>query len=385
MTTKIDTVSGRKKLPPRRDPYWSKVSRGVHIGYRKMTEGSSGTWLVRILDQTGSRASKTLGELAQHPDHERYEAARKEAIKQAEHIEKGGLITTNTVKDACDAYVRHIRERKGDEAANDIERRFKNYVIDEPAFAALELTKLTPAHVEAWRKRLKDRPIGKNKDRLRTASTLNRDITPFRAALNLAFDDGWCVTDFAWRKKLRPVSGVDQKRDLYLTKDQRKALINNSDPDIARFLRGLASLPIRPGALASLKVQDFDSRRNQLRIPQDKTGGRMISLPASVTEMLIECCKDRKPDDWLFIRNLGDGWGKHSWKVAIRKAVTAAGLPAKAGAYTLRHSVITDLVHAGLDLLTVAQLSGTSIRMIEKHYGHLRNEVASEALQAIAL
>ena len=350
-----------------------------------MTEGSSGTWLIRILDQTGSRASKTLGDLAQHPDHERFEAARKEALKQADHVEKGGLIGTKTVKDACDVYTRHIRERKGDAAADDIERRFKNYVLDEPSFAVLELTKLTPAHVEAWRKRLKDRPIGRKKDRLRTPSTLNRDITPFRAALNLAYDDGWCVTDFAWRKKLRPLAGVDQKRDLYLTKEQRKVLIDKAEPDIAKFLRGLASLPIRPGALANLRVQDFDARRSQLRIPADKTGGRMISLPAQTTEMLRECCDGRNPENPLFIRANGEGWGKHSWKVAIRRAVVVAELPPQAGAYTLRHSLITDLVHAGLDLLSVSQLAGTSVRMIEKHYGHLRNEVASSALELVAI
>jgi hypothetical protein len=47
--------------------------------------------------------------------------------------------------------------------------------------------------------------------------------------------------------------------------------------------------------------------------------------------------------------------------------------------------VITDLVHDGLDLLTVAQLSGTSVAMIEKHYGHLRSEVAAGALAKLAL
>lgn len=37
-------------------------------------------------------------------------------------------------------------------------------------------------------------------------------------------------------------------------------------------------------------------------------------------------------------------------------------------------------MHEGLDLLTVAQISGTSVAMIERHYGHLRGEVASVAL-----
>ena len=54
-------------------------------------------------------------------------------------------------------------------------------------------------------------------------------------------------------------------------------------------------------------------------------------------------------------------------------------------AYTLRHSAITDLVTGGLDLLTVAQLAGTSVAMIERHYGHLRGDHAAQALERLAL
>ena len=53
--------------------------------------------------------------------------------------------------------------------------------------------------------------------------------------------------------------------------------------------------------------------------------------------------------------------------------------------YTIRHSVITDLIHGGLDTLTMAHLSGTSILMIEKHYGHLTQEHAKEALSRLAI
>jgi site-specific recombinase XerD len=62
-----------------------------------------------------------------------------------------------------------------------------------------------------------------------------------------------------------------------------------------------------------------------------------------------------------------------------------AKLPRAIVAYTLRHSVITDLVTGGLDLFTVAKLAGTSVVMIEKHYGHLQREHARSALEKLAL
>ena len=87
----------------------------------------------------------------------------------------------------------------------------------------------------------------------------------------------------------------------------------------------------------------------------------------------------------LFMRVGGGTWDRNTWGDAIEDAVKAAQLPAGTTAYTLRHSTITDLVTAGLPLLTVAQISGTSAEMIERHYGHLVRDAAVKALEALAL
>jgi hypothetical protein len=50
-----------------------------------------------------------------------------------------------------------------------------------------------------------------------------------------------------------------------------------------------------------------------------------------------------------------------------------------------RYSTITDLVRAGLPLLTVAQISGTSAAMIERHYGHLVGDAARKALAGVTI
>ena len=63
----------------------------------------------------------------------------------------------------------------------------------------------------------------------------------------------------------------------------------------------------------------------------------------------------------------------------------ASKLPKAVCAYTLRHSAITDLVRSGLDLFHVAQLAGTSVAMIEKHYGHLQREQIRKGLNVLSL
>ena len=400
MPQAIQTVAARTRLKPKREPYWSRINKGFALGFRKMSTSTSGTWILRTLESgTNKKTYKSLGDFSELPDHQRFDAAMQEAAKLVEHIGKGGITAPKTIRDVCGNYAAHHRQTKTEKTAVDTERRFKSYVLDDARFANLEISKLTPAHIDAWRKRLTARPVKQGMRgtkrkaegyavdklaKLRTPSTLNRDMTPFRAALNLAFGEGWVTTDFAWRTKLRPLKNADTQRELYLDKDQRTKFISMATPDLSMFLRGMAMLPVRPGALAELKVRDFDKRIQSLKV-KDKTGTRTIKLPTSTADFFVEAAKDKLPTAPLFARTNGSAWNKDSWKYPVKAAALLAKLPDGTTAYTLRHSVITDLVHGGLDLLTVAQISGTSVRMIEKHYGHLRGDVAANALAMLAL
>jgi integrase len=410
MTDKIDKVSARQKLAPRREPYWHRISRGNYLGFRKMSSTTPGTWVARARNTaTGKQDYHSLGDFSDRPDNERFDSALKAAQAWFTHLGKGGSADALTVKDACDRYVKHLRETKCDAAADDAKRRFGQYVLDDPTFANREVAKLTPFHIENWRDKLRLRPVtqgkrsgGKSRKRkppteeqlkaaaekpkyLRAANTLNRDITPFRAALNLAYEDGFVTSNFAWKSKLEPAKNVEQRRDLYLDRDQRREFVAAAQADIAMFLRGLCVLPLRPGALAQLTVADYNRTLKVLKIGKDKNGKpRHIMLPEETAALFAEAAQNKTPAAFLFPRADGKMWNKSLWKDPVREAVQRAKLPAGTLIYTVRHSVITDLVHGGLDLLTVAQLAGTSVRMIEEHYGHLRDEVAQVALAALA-
>jgi integrase len=397
MATKhtISQVNVRNELPPRRDPYWSKVQRGCYLGFRKVSKTTDGTWLARFFaeavdDQPAKQQYKALGDYASLPGKDRHGAALTDARAWFEHLGKGGAAKTLTVRGACENYIAHLENTKGtgSKTAKDVESRFKAYVYTHPKLMRLELPKLSPAHVEAWRKALRTKPTdsGPNRGQQRSDSSLNRDMTCFRAALNLAYKDGHLTSDFAWRGKLLPIEGADKRRTDYLDAKQRKALVKSAAPDLADFLRGLSLLPLRPGALAALKVGDFDKRLKTLRIGKDKSGAdRNLSLPLDTARFFESLCKDRIGMLPIFARANGAAWGKDAWKGLVRAAVTAAELPDSVTAYTLRHSVITDLMNGGLDPLTVAALSGTSLAMIQKHYGHLTQKQAVRALAMLRI
>ena len=172
---------------------------------------------------------------------------------------------------------------------------------------------------------------------------------------------------------------------LTITPERRK-LVENASAEAEPFVRALCLLPLRPGALAALTAGDFDKRTEELTIGKDKTGKpRRIQVPADAAKLLAAQAKNKLPTAPLFMRSNGRPWDKNTWKLPIAAAVRAAGLPADATAYTLRHSTITDLVSLGLPLLTIAQISGTSAEMIERHYGHLASNAAVKALGELAI
>jgi integrase len=193
-------------------------------------------------------------------------------------------------------------------------------------------------------------------------------------------------TDAAWQEALKPHRGADKRRALYIDLAERKQLLQSADDVAAPFIRAMCLLPLRPGAVAALCVSDFDKRTRSLTIGKDKNGlPRQIAVPAPIANFLAAQVDGKLPGANMFTRAAGKAWNKDAWKQPVKDAAFAAKLPSGLSAYTLRHSVITDLVRDGLPILTVAQLSGTSVAMIEKHYGHLVRDDAENALAKLAI
>jgi integrase len=271
-------------------------------------------------------------------------------------------------------------------------QRFRRYVYSDP-IAKVPLAKLRRRNVKEWRERLEAQPAlvsrrkkGEAIHRVRAPSTVNRDMAVLRAALTKVLSPGAPNSEAAWQEPLKAISNADGRRTVYLDRHQRRGAPESDRSGSSTIFRALCLLPLRPGALASLTAGDFDKRTSELTIGKDKTGrSRRIQLPNDATNLLADQASNKLPNAPLFMRANGKAWDKNSWKRPIAAAVRAAELPSSATAYTLRHSTITDLVTAGLPLLTIAQISGTSAEMIERHYGHLASDAAVKALGELAL
>ena len=373
----IDRVDVRSKLEPRRDPYWHRLAEGRHLGFRKMTKGSQGSWLARFYD--GERyiyPESGLGDFSALPEGEQFDAAKVAAEEWFRQCDMGISSTSSTVQEACAAYVEEKRQ-ESEAAADAIAARFKK-LVDQDPLGKVELAKLRPMHVAAWKKRVL--ALGKSR------ATFNRDATNLRAALNLARRRLEVASDIAWREELKPFENADGRRSLYLDTKERRALLENSSAEARPFFLTLALLPLRPGDVAVLRVSDLDVSNKALRVPAGKgKPPRTVPLPDEALKHFKATAAGKLPSAWLIARADGSQWKRWDWRDEIKLAAAGAKLPRATVAYSIRHSTITDLVKGGLDLFHVAKLAGTSVAMIERHYGQLQDKHARDALKKLSM
>lgn len=384
----LSRVGARDSLRarPGNEPHWQRVRTGCFLGYRPSKRDGGGTWLARVYDEDARRyRRKALGDFGALAPRDRFTTAKREAEIFADEVESGGLKTDKieTIEEACRAYAK---------GKPDAEGRFRRNVYSDP-IAKVRLDKLRRHHLSEWRVRLEQTPalVSRNKNgtkryRDRSRSSINRDMVPVRASLFRVLAPGRPGTEAAWQEALTPFRNADTQRTLYLDLSQRRELLRHVSEDAAPFVEALCLLPLRPGAMASLSVCDFDKRTRELSIGNDKSGkARRIIVPHGVAKLMAAQLKSKLPAAALFVRSNGTRWNKENWNAPISEAAADARLPTGITAYTLRHSVITDLVDSGLAILTVAQISDTSVEMIERHYGHLNRTAAEQALAGLAL
>ena len=386
----LSKIGERDRLKARRgdEPHWQRLRVGCYLGYRPSKRGGMGTWFARTYDPQERRyRRRPLGNYGALTGNEVFGQAKRDAEVWADSVESGGVRSekVETVADACRSY---LKDRPGSIAKGVFRRH-----VDADPIAKISLDKLRRHHLRDWRKRLEEAPalvsrnkVGERRTKVRAKSTVNRDMVPLRAALGAVLSPGNPGTDAAWQEALKPHRGADRRRGLYLDLDERRQLLEATEPEAGSFVRALCLMPLRPGAVASLCAGDFDKRTRGLTIGKDKNGQpRQIAVPTNLAKFLGEQVCDKLPGAPMFARADGRSWNKDAWKHPVKNAAAAAKLPSGASAYTLRHSVITDLIRGGLPILTVAQLSGTSVAMIERHYGHLVRDDAEQALAALAL
>lgn len=373
----IDKATVRSRLAPRREPYWgTPVERGLYVGYRRLAMG--GNWVARWRDGEGKQRYHAIGPVSDALD---YDAAKKAARAWKRAADAGvDMSQVRTVADACREYVADLTKRKGEAAGHDAELRFRRTVYDH-AIGRVAIGKVTQRKIEGWRDELAEPDSGDAKPL--SKASLNRTLTALKAALNYAVARRYVSADRAIEWRLVKPYEANNRRDLFLDLQQRRALLNASTGALRDLLEAVALTGARAGELTKATRRQFDHRTGSMTFT-GKTGTRTVPLSPPAVELFLRLSRSKLPNAHLFTRDDGKPWGASDWDKLVRDAATAAKLPPGVCLYTLRHSFITEAITGGLSPLEVARLVGTSLAMIDKHYGHLAQTAARERLAQVS-
>jgi site-specific recombinase XerD len=374
---KLDTRSARRALPIRREPYWVKLQRGLSLGYRRTTS-PDGYWIARRYDRAGSPrlTYHALGVADDATDADRIQVwtyddaqtlARKWFAKvRAPTLEAAGPIT---IKRAIALYLEYAKAET--RSAGDAEQRLTRHVLSKP-LANRRLDELTKTELERWRNGMVKRSATDPEVERRSKDTANRVLTMLKAALNRAFADesNSVPTDKAWRT-CKPFHDVGRARDVHLDAEQAQRLLNATAGAFRNVVTAMLLTGCRPppGEIAQVRVRDFRADLRGLRITDSKTGARNVVLTTEGVRFFETMAAGKRPDDLLFPNEDGGEWRKNVCSRHLQPAIERAKLPAGTCMYSLRHSYASQAILAGMSLKLLAENMGTSIKMIEDHYG----------------
>jgi integrase len=387
MSYDVHLTSVRNALKPRREPYFgAPLGKGRHLGVRKLANNTC-NWIARLRDDTGKKHYRALGQATKEFE---WDAAKRAAESWFGDFDVGIKHKPLTVAEACREYVADLEAdgrgatAKGDlrqdpeaepgwGAAHDAEMRFRRTIYDDPIGKVL-VEKLRTSRIKQWRNELGG-----------ARSSQNRNLGALKAALNLGVTHRRVspVAAEQWRA-VKKHKNASNRRTLFLDIKQRRALLSACEGGLRDLVEAAMLTGARPGELVKMKRRQFDSRTATVTF-QGKTGARTVPVSPAATALFSRLTKEKLPAAPVFTKDDGKEWAHSDWDGLVRAAVKAANLQKGVVLYTLRHSFITEALRGGMATLDVARLTGTSLPMIQEHYGHLVAEAARERLARVAM
>jgi len=401
---KLDSRSARSRLATRREPYWTVVSRGCAIGYRKGAKG--GTWIARFRDADGRQHYEALGGA---DDAVESDVAGTLAYAQAQERARAWFAVTSrnlaagvptgeiwTVGNALDTYLAWYEVHR--KAVSRV--RWVTAHLIRPALGDIPLERLNRQQIVRWHEQLANTParvrvkpgmavryrdVSADPDaKRRRQSTANRVLTVLKAALTRAYQEGHVASDEAWRRVV-PFRGADAPRVRYLSDVEARRLVNACEGTFRTLVTAALLSGARYGELTSLRVADFDTTAKTVHIrpATSKSGkGRHIALSDEGQTFFAGLARGRPSRDLMLAKDGPRNWRTSEQKRPMLKACAAASIDPPVSFHALRHTYASRLAMRGVPLAVIAaQLGHTDTRMVERHYGHLAPSYIAETIR----
>ena len=365
------------------------------ISFIRLANGD-GRYSVNVMVD-GQRIHRVIGKESEgvtREQAEKYiEQVRTDARQDRLNLPKGRKVPIN-FKEAANEYLIKLEQEGGKDIPTKRQKLTGHLV---PFFGTTALAKISTSDIECYKKKRLEEfslhggdKIGKNgqlgaTSKPVTAGTVNRELSTLSHMLTKAVEWKWLDSKPAQVKLLKAENG----RITYLTMEQMDRLLKvcrqDQSKDIYLFtLIGLET-SMRKMEILSIRLDDINLEQRLIFIPVAKAGSREQPITAHLTEFLGEHLKSIPTDQiWLFPSATSTSGHVVSIEKAFRRVVTDAGLdPKEVLRHTLRHTAITHLVQAGVDLPTVQRISGHKTLQMVVRYSHQNGEHISDAMEKL--
>jgi integrase len=280
-------------------------------------------------------------------------------------------------KDAADKYIENLIDGAGKNVA--AKRRHMDQRL-KPFFKSQRIDKISSFTVENY----KNRRIEAGAE----PGTVNRELATLSHLFSKAVDWKWIKAKPCRVIKIEEPDG----RITVLSDDDIDALmhaaLDDEDTYTWLFVAFGLNTAMRHSEIMRARFDQVDFEHARLFVPQAKAGQREQPLTPQLVDILKRergIREDR--DGWVFpsprpttsLSGHRDRMGK-----PFRRAVIAAGLnPDRVTPHVMRHTAITKLVKAGVDLPTVQKISGHKTLSMVLRYTHVHGSHIDEAISAI--
>jgi integrase len=213
-----------------------------------------------------------------------------------------------------------------------------------------------------------------------------------RQVLNRAVD--WGLLDSNPAKcRIRNTPRRAREKRPFESWQQIEAVAAKLGPVYGPMVVFAAATGLRPSELFGLEARDVDHEAGVVYVRRAYANGRLKHtktrlsnravplqakafealdrLPPSVNEILFPNTRGRRIDFRSF--------GRRHWKPAQR----AASIEPLRDLYDLRHTYATFALRAGVPVFAVSRFMGSSIAMIDHHYGHLAHDSRQHAVSLL--
>jgi integrase len=302
--------------------------------------------------------------------------AKADARRDRLNLPKGRKLAQSFAA-AADDYLERIEETNGKNIVPK-RRQLRLYLV--PYFGPMRLDAITGFTVEKYKKRRLDEGAA--------AATVNRELATLSHLFNRAVEWKWLD-----RLPTKPVKFQESAgRITALDEAQCTALMTagvaSAEPDCWLFVAFGLNTAMRHTEILTARWEHLDFASRRLFIPDAKAGEREQPITAELADILTrerEMREDRQ--GWVFPSphfNASVTGHRTRMDRPFRQAVIAAGLdPELITPHVMRHTAITRLVQAGVDLPTIQRISGHKTLAMVLRYTHVHARHIDAAIRAI--